>query len=78
VEVRAGCEELQGDVVGVAEGQGEAEGVLGDVVVGDPELVQMVLPLLEVAAVGAAEAEVVQSGPELVEPMAPVGGRVGD
>jgi hypothetical protein len=57
-----GREELQGDVVRVAEGQGEADGVLGDAAVGDPELVQTVLPLLELASVGAPEADVIQPG----------------
>jgi hypothetical protein len=36
------------------------------------------LPLLEFASVGAPEADVVQPGNELVEAMAPVGGRVRD
>jgi hypothetical protein len=42
----------------------------------DPELVQTVLPLLQLASVGATKADVVKSRIELVEPMVSVGGRV--
>jgi hypothetical protein len=75
---RDGGPELQGDVVRVAEGQGEAGRVLGDDAVLDPEFVQTALPLLELAAVGATKADVVQPRTELTEAMGPVGGRVRD
>jgi hypothetical protein len=39
---------------------------------------QTVLPSFEFAAVGVAEADVVQSGTELIEPMLRIGGRVPD
>jgi hypothetical protein len=48
----AGCEQLQGDVVGVAERQGRAVVGVGDPAVVDAELLQPGLPFFQLGAVG--------------------------
>ena len=62
-----GCEQLQGDVVGVTERQGRAVVGVGDPAVVDAELLQAGLPFLQLGPVGDPEREVVQAGAVLVE-----------
>src|SRR4051794_2302041 len=60
-------EELEGDAVGIAEAEpGPVVSVL-DLAVGDAQLVEAARPLLQLAAVGAAERDVVEAGAELAE-----------
>jgi hypothetical protein len=71
---RRRSEELQGDVVGIAEGQARAVAGVDDPAVGDVHGVQPGLPPLELGAVGARERQVVEADPALVERLrSPVG-----
>lgn len=60
-------EELQSDVVGVAEREPRTVGRIDDSTVRDAERVQLRLPLLELCPIGATERDVVQPGTQLVE-----------
>src|SRR5262245_54250047 len=60
-------EELERDAVGVAKAQSRAVGRVHDAAVVDAELVESRHPLLQLRAVGAAEADVIQAHSELAE-----------
>src|SRR6476659_8724807 len=60
-------EELQGDAVGVAEGEAGAIGCVLDSAMLDAQFVELARPLLELVAVGAAEGKVVEADLERAE-----------
>src|SRR5689334_9144403 len=60
-------EELQRNVVGVAEGKPRPVRCVDDAPVNNSELVELRLPRLQLRAVGTSEREVVQSNPTLIE-----------
>src|SRR4051812_2932354 len=60
-------EELEGDAVGIAEAQARAVARVLDSAMGDAELVELARPLLQLGAVSAAKAQVVESHGELAE-----------
>src|SRR5688500_20165750 len=60
-------EELEGVVVGVAEGETRAVGGVDDPAVGNAQVVEPGLPLLELAPAGYAETDVVEAGAQLAE-----------
>ena len=66
-ELSRRCEELQGDVVRVAERQARPIRGIHDATVGDAKLVEAFLPRLQLRSVGAAECDMVESGPQFVE-----------
>src|SRR5581483_7881094 len=59
-------EELEGDVVGVAERQTRPVGGVDDAAVLDAEAVEALLPRLQLGPVGAPEGDVVEARPQLV------------
>src|SRR5262245_30305678 len=61
------AEQLERDVVGIPEGQARAVVGVDDAAVGDSQLVETGLPLLELVPVLAAEGHVVESGTMLLE-----------
>src|SRR5262245_33178162 len=61
------AEQLERDVVGVPEGQARSVVGVDDAAVGDAQLVEARLPLLELLTVLAAEGHVVEPGPVLLE-----------
>src|SRR4051812_16448551 len=68
------CEKFQSDVVGIAEGQPRAVAGVHDAAVGDAQLAQPSLPLVEVASAGAREGYVIEAYPSFVERLrAPIG-----
>ena len=69
-------EQFEGDVVGVAERQARAVAGVDDLAVGDAELVEAGGPLDELAAARAAERDVVETGPALVERL--LAGEIGE
>src|SRR5262245_60092667 len=60
-------EELQRDVVGVAEGQTRPVMGVDDAAVSDAEALEVLLPRFEFGPVGAGERHVVEARPQLVE-----------
>jgi hypothetical protein len=60
-------EELQGDAVGVAEGEARAIRFVFDSAVLDAQFIELARPLLELVAGGAAECNVVEADLELAE-----------
>ena len=61
------CEELECDVVGVAERQPRSVSRVDDTTVGDAEFVQPRFPLGEFGAIGAGKREVIEPDPTFVE-----------
>jgi len=66
------CEELQGDVVRVAEREARAIRGVDHSSVSDAKIIEAFLPRLQLCTVGASEGDVVKPRPQLVEA---VGGR---
>src|SRR5664280_1586650 len=60
-------EELQRDVVRIAERQARAIGGVDDPAVRQAQLVQSCLPIRQIRSVGARERQVIQTDPALVE-----------
>jgi len=60
-------EELQGNTVGVAKTQSRPVRRIHDAAVRDAQLAQPRDPILQLAAAGAAEADVIQADPQLAE-----------
>src|SRR5271165_2054435 len=62
-----GCEELKCDVVGISKRQCRVSGRVHDATVGDAEFVQTDFPCLQLIAIGAAESQMIEPRPPLVE-----------
>src|SRR3954451_10527827 len=72
IDVRSGrrAEQLERDVVRIAERQAGAVVGIHDAAVRDVERVEVLLPHLELSAVGAAEGDVIETGTMLFERLA--------